>query len=107
MGFERTSSHSDEPGRDLPPTYRQRNSRARRKRSRNPGGKVSAKYFDYLSQRASQLFRISNRVSVADHVRADLRLLLLERAGLFRFDGHGIADARADDADEYQRNGDQ
>src|SRR5579863_2305829 len=102
MGLERASPHSNEPGGNLPSTHGQTNTGCG-KRSGNSGGPVNAKYFDYLPQRASQLFFVANSVSASDNVCGDLWFLLLELAGLFRFDGHGITDARPDDANEPQR----
>ena len=74
---------AQKPGRDLPPAHRQRGAglslRKPLRTSRN-----HEKYLDHLQQRTAELFRISCRLSAVDHVRPDLRLLLLECPRLFR-----------------------
>ncbi len=64
---------------------------------------MNEKHLDHLPQGTAQLFRFSDRLHPAGHVRRDLRLLFLELSGLFREHGHGSADGGRTISDEHQR----
>src|SRR5260370_2197098 len=80
-----------------------RTSRARDLWQWLPKRKNHEEHLGHLSKRTSQLLRVAGRIPAADHVRADLRVLLLELGGLFQHDEPGIADARRRHADERER----
>src|SRR5215467_3887724 len=71
-----------------------------------PRSRRDEKYVDHLQKGASKLLRLTDRLSVARHVRDRFWVLFLERGWIFRLCGHGSADARGDVPHECQRTGD-